>query len=841
MKYLSTLLLILFYFAAETQKPAKPSSGEIYNKIQQLNFVGSALYVAAHPDDENTTLISYLANHRHARTAYLSLTRGDGGQNRIGTDIREKLGLIRTHELLEARKIDGGQQFFSRANDFGYSKNPTETFDIWDREEVMHDVIKVIREFRPDVVINRFDHNVERRNHGHHTGSAILSVEAFDMAADPNAYKDRLGDLPVWQVRRTFFNTGWWFYGSRENFAKADKSDLFTADAGVYYPILGVSNTEISALSRSMHKSQGFGSTGSRGKRIEYMQLIKGDRPSQQDDIFSGINTTWSRITGGSPIGDKIQMVLENFDFAYPEKHFDQMIEIRSMISSIDDTHWKKIKLAEVDNILVGMAGLFVEARTSLHYGLVGEKVDFWCEAINRSSNNIKLKEIVLPNQQVVAVNKLLDNNVSHIESYEITLADDEKISNPYWLEKPGSLGLYEVSNPSDIGQPISESPISVRFVLELNGQILTLDRELVHKHNDPVKGEVYEPFYILPPVSLAFSDPVYIISDDQAKEVSIEVKSFAENVSGSLSIDAPTNWNISPKSVDVMLKAAGEIQTMKFRVQGPKGQASAQFGIEFSSDEYPVMSHNVQEIAYDHIPKQVLITPAAARFERLAITKKGQNILYVKGAGDDVPKNLRQIGYEVSEIEHEDLSSELLDDHDALIIGIRAYNTKPALKIKKDMMLDYVKRGGTMIVQYNTSRGLDGSDIGPYPFKLSRDRVTDEAAEMTFEIPDHEVLNFPNKITHSDFDNWVQERGLYFPNEWDERYAAPLSCADPGEDPMSGGLLITKYGEGHFIYTGYSWFRELPAGVPGAFRLFANLISIGKNNIEKPANDGDK
>ena len=830
-------MLVMATWQIYGQRPAKWNAMELYEKVEKLNVLGSVLYIAAHPDDENTRLISYFANERKVRTAYLSLTRGDGGQNLIGTEIWEELGLIRTNELLQARSVDGGMQFFSRANDFGYSKHPDETLAFWNKDEVMHDMIKVIREFKPDIVINRFDHRRAGRTHGHHTSSAILSVEAYDIAGDPDAYRDRLPNLKPWRPERVFFNTSWWFYGSRENFENADKTNMYSVDAGVYYPAKGLSNNEIAALSRSMHKSQGFGSTGSRGSEIEYVELVKGSKPTSKDDPLEGIDISWNRVKNGNVIQEKVDQLLINYDFNDPTNNIPALVDIYTSVQGLEDSHWREIKLEEIKDIITGSAGLYVEAVSESQTAVPGEKIIVNLEMINRSMTDTRVKNISFSHgADKLDLDILLNENERKIQETELVVSSDFRYSNPYWLNQKGTIGMYSVEDKSIIGRPTSSAPVTVKFQMNIAGLPLEIEKDIVYKTNSPVDGEIYKPLYVVPSASVSFTDPIYILPDTKSKEVNVIVKSYQDNLSGELHLIHPDNWQVTPSSVQVNLEKKGEEKSVTFLLKGPDQADSGQISLELKTKDGILLNQSLTEIDYDHIPTQVLLSPAVAKAERLQISTKGNNIAYLQGAGDAIPKSLRQIGYSVSEINPGDLSLSKLEAYDALVFGIRAFNTNPELFLKKKILLEYMESGGTVVVQYNTSRRIKGDDIAPYPMELSRDRVTDELAKVKFEIPDHDVLNFPNKITDKDFEGWVQERGLYFPNNWSEEFEAPLSCHDKGEPERQGGLLIAKVGEGHFIYTGYSWFRQLPAGVPGAFRIFANLLSIGQKDIVSKA-----
>ena len=420
------LLLLLLVTTVGAQKPHKLNSHQIYERIQKLNFLGTALYIAAHPDDENTRLIAYLSNHVKARTAYLSLTRGDGGQNLIGPEIRELLGVIRTQELLAARRIDGGEQRFSRANDFGYSKHPEETLEIWDRESVLADVVWAIRTFKPDVVINRFNHRTPGTTHGHHTASAMLSVEAFDLANKQNICPDQLALTEVWQPKRLFFNTSWWFYGSQERFEKATKDNpkFMSVDVGVYYPLKGLSNNEIASMASSQHLCQGFGRLTTRGSQPEYLEFLKGDAPKDKHDLFAGINTTWNRLKDGGEIGDILYNIEDHFDFTNPAKHVPDLLKAYKKIQMLDDAYWRSVKLKEITEIIEASLGLYLEVSASSSSAVPNSEIELNVEVLNRSTVTTFLEEY-----------RIVGNPVTDIELVEIPLENnkstvEEELSN---------------------------------------------------------------------------------------------------------------------------------------------------------------------------------------------------------------------------------------------------------------------------------------------------------------------------------------------------------------------------------------------------------------------------
>ena len=692
-------------------------------------------------------------------------------------------------------------------------------------------MIKTIRKFKPDIIINRFNAESAGKTHGHHTSSAILSTEAFDLAADPS-YKT--GSYQPWTTQRLFFNTHWWFYGSRENFEKVDKTGMLWFDTGVYYPSLGLSNSEIASLSRSMHKSQGFGSTGQRGSDKEYVQLLKGTMPSDDSAIFEGVDTSWSRIEGAEPIQSILEKVQKDFDFSNPSKSVPELLKAYSLINDLSDQHWKNFKLAQIKEIISACTGLYLEGVAGQQYATRNQNLQIKLEAVNRSDQKIKLKSVtLLPKEQVFTFDQDLSNNITFSDEIDLSIDDNSRLTAPYWLEQSGSLGMYKVKDDSLIGSPLTLPEHKVVFTVDINGTVIDFEKDIVYKYNDPVKGEVYQPFEIVPYAVANIASNVVIFNEDEAKEIPVLVKGFKDSITGSVLVDVPEGWKVSPEEIDFQLDNRGEEINLVFTVTPTTEQSEGYLKPSLSINGQH-LDKSMVEINYDHIPKQSVLLPAASKVVRLNLVKKGQSIGYIKGAGDEVPKYLKQIGYRVTEVLPQNISVAVLNQFDAVILGIRAYNTVPELRLKQAAILEYVKKGGNVIVQYNTNRTIvvEGN-LAPYALELSRDRITDENAKVSFLAKNHELLNYPNKITANDFEGWVQERGLYFPNKWGKEFTPILSFQENGDDPMEGSLLVAKYGEGYYMYTGLSFFRELPAGVPGAYKLFANMISIGKNDFE--------
>lgn len=808
----TSIFIFLISIITFAQAPQKLSSVEIYEQVQKLNFLGKVLYVAAHPDDENTKLITYFSNHYHAQTAYLSLTRGDGGQNLIGTELREKLGAIRTQELLAARRIDGGEQFFTRANDFGFSKEPNETFAIWNKNEVMEDVIQVIETFRPDIIVNRFSHNTPGTTHGHHTASAMLSLEAYD--------------LVKYQPKRIFFNTSWWFYGSQEAFDAADKSKLLAINSNVYYPLKGKSNNEIAALSRSQHKCQGFGTLGSRGDETEYLELLKGNLPSNTN-LFEGIDTSWNRVKGGNEIGKLLNEIEKNFNFGNPSIHIPNLIKAYDLIQKLEDSHWKEIKSKQIIKIIEACSGLFMEALADTETITKDSKFNLQLEVINRSQSNVKLISVNALNIKNETQNKPLKNNEKvNFQFKDVEVGNAVDYSNLFWLKEQQTEGMYQVSDKSIRILPEVSTSFPVIFTIEIEGKTIEFVKNICYKFNNPDDGETYVPFKILPEFTSTIESKVLIFNSTQPKEISVKVKAHKANASGKLSVVIPTDWKIEPQEIPFTIEAKNEERKFSFKIYPSKPEITTKLVAQIATSN-GTLDKELITIQYPHIPKQTILITSAAKAVKLDIATKGKNIGYIMGAGDEVNKNLENLGFQVTNLNPNEITAENLKSYDAIILGIRAFNVVDELKFKNKILFDYVFNGGNVIVQYNTTNNLITKEIAPYNLELSRDRVTDENAKVTFLTPNHKVLNQPNKINEKDFTGWVQEQGLYYPNKWSSEFIPILASNDEGETPKKGALLIAKHGKGNYIYTGLSYFRELPEGVSGAYRLLANIIAL--------------
>jgi len=803
-----------------------PPGAAILQDLRSFRTMGTVLHLAAHPDDENTQLITYLARGRGYRTAYLSITRGDGGQNEIGPEFDEKLGVARTQELMAARRLDGGRQFFTRAIDFGFSKTPEETLRFWDREQVLADVVRVIRTFRPDVIVTRFPVPPGSGGHGHHTASAILAVEAFKVCGDANAFPEQLAEgLKPWQPKRVLWNGG----GGGRGGAAAGGSTV-RVDIGGNDPVTGESFGAIAGRSRAMHKTQGFGNFGGGGGSGANMQtftLLAGEPAT--NDLMDGVELTWSRVAGGAEIGKLADEAIANFKPDDAAASVPALLAIRAKLAVLSSEPLIDDKRKQLDSILKKCLGLSVETTTPNPEVAPGETVKLSHTATLRSSVPVRWAAVRYPDlkREVPAAVTLRSNEATHVASQTIPV--NASPTQPYWLRAEGAAGIFRVDDPKLIGRPENPPAFPVEFVFEVGGQTLSVADEPV----STADGGKPRKLAVVAPVALHFGSAVALFKPGAGRSIEVEVTAARAAVDGTLRLQVPAEWNISPAQQPFKLSKSGEKTKVAFTVTAPAKAASGSIvavaeigGTRFSNQRL--------EIRYDHIPVQLLQPPAKLKVAAFDFATRGKAVGYLPGAGDDTVSSLQQLGYTVMTLTGADLTPEKLRGLDAVVIGVRAFNERTDLAANLPELFSYIENGGTVIVQYNRPTGLRTQRLGPYPLSIAGNapqwRVTDETVPVTFLAPEHAALTTPNKIVPADFDGWVQERGAYFPSSWDaEHYIPLLAMSDPGEAPLKSSVLVAQHGKGYFVYTGLAFFRQLPAGVPGAYRLFANLLSLGK------------
>jgi LmbE family N-acetylglucosaminyl deacetylase len=838
----STFLMIVLFFVRliplGAQQPFSGTPG-LEESLRALNELGTVLMIAAHPDDERTSVLAYFARGRHMRTAYLSVTRGEGGQNLIGAEQGAQLGVIRTQELLAARRIDGAGQFFTRAIDFGFTKSEDETLQKWGRDRTLSDIVWVIRSYRPDVVVLVFS-GTPSDGHGQHQASSILGKEAFAAAGDGSRFPEQLKYVRPWQPKR-LVRAGW--FGERARAGRPGQPPFVLpdgtrppvppplpaageADTGAFNPILGYSYEELAVLSRSMHHSQGTGAMRRPGASTANFGLLAGEPASK--DLFDGIDTSWNRLPGGAAVTPILENAIRAFEPAHPEKAIPYLVKARPLIAALEDPLARE-KLKDLDEAIAGCAGLWVEAQARQPEAVPGKQLAITATVLNRSSAEVTLEALRaegLWNEEVeTKPAKLAYNQAANVE-FSRAVPDSAPYSQPYWLVKPLDGEAYTVDDQRLIGMADTPAAARVRFRLAVDGAPVELVRPVQYRYADHAEGERVRPLVVVPAVAVNLRDPVVLFPAAQPRQVHVAVRANVADAAGEVRLDAPAAWKIEPPSQPFQIAKADEQQELVFSVTPPAADAEGSLRAVALIGGREIAC-GIQRISYPHIPVEALFPAAKVKLVRADVRVTARKIGYIMGAGDEMPDALRQLGLDVTLLAPSDLEQGDLSRFDAIVAGVRAYNVRADVRANQPRLLDYVRNGGTYIVQYNT--GDNGLSLGPYPFTVppgTRWRVTVEQAPVAFPHPGSPLLQTPNRITEKDFEGWVQERGLYFSTQWDPHYETVLSSHDPGEKPLEGGELCTRYGKGIYIFTSYAWFRQLPAGVPGAYRLFANLLS---------------
>ncbi len=821
-KFLALFLCFSLFVPAFAQAPFSGTPA-IEQSLKKLTLLGNVLMIAAHPDDENTAILAYYARGRHMRTAYLSLTRGEGGQNLIGPEQGDLLGLIRSQELLAARRIDGAEQFFTRAIDFGYTKTPEETFAKWGHERVLSDVVWVIRSFRPDVIILRFS-GTPRDGHGQHQVSAIVGKEAFFAAADPSRFPEQLKYVEPWKARRLLFNT-FSFTRDQEKEAAAAPGRI-EVDTGAYNPVLGASYSQIAGMSRSMHRSQGMGASQRPGPSRNYLVPIAGDPPTK--DAFDGIDTSWGRVPGGAAIGQILEEAVRTFEPDHPERTLPLLEKAHPLIAAIHDRRAVE-KLGELNEAIALCSGLWLDANADGYAVVPGSTIEVTYSALNRSGAPLQLDNLTLEGMgsqtQTDAHQAALESNKLVSAQLKYTVPADRAYSQPFWLREPKQGDTYTISDQRMVGLPEDPPELSLHFRLEASGVGFDLVRPVRHRYVDRVDGEQTRALTIVPPVALNLPRDMVLFPNSNGRKVEIELRADVPKASGEVRLALDPGWNAEPGSRPFEQAKAGEQTPLSFEVKpGNMPDPPAQLRAVAHADGREI-GLGMLVISHPPLPPLTVFPPAVVKLVRADVRVTVHKVGYVMGAGDEMPDAIRQMGCEVTLLAPSDLEQRDLSEFDAIVTGVRAYNTRADLRVNLPRLLDYVRNGGKLIDQYNVTDG-NLIPMGPYPFKVGHDRVSVEEAPVAFTNLGNSLLSSPNEITQKDFEGWVQERGLYFASEWDPKYQTVFESHDPGEKPLAGGMLYARYGKGVYIFSGFSWFRELPAGVAGAYRIFANMLS---------------
>jgi LmbE family N-acetylglucosaminyl deacetylase len=828
--------LALFLARLCAAQTAAPGSETIEDDLARVRHVGSALMIAAHPDDENTQVLAWLARGRHLRAGYLSLTRGEGGQNLIGSEQGDALGMLRTEELLNARRIDGAEQFFSRAVDFGFSKSPKEAIEKWGHDAILSDIVWVIRSFRPDVIILRFS-GTPQDGHGHHQASAILGKEAYEISGDPTRFPEQLQWVKPWKAKRLVWNA---FAFTPEQKKKAEATpNRITVDAGAFDPVLGRSYAELASLSRSQHRSQGMGVPLQRGPAPDYFVPVEGD-PAKQD-LFDGIDTTWNRIPGGSAVGALLDDAAATYSPTHPQAIVPMLAKAaeQARTLALSGEPWATEKLAEIEKLLELCSGIWADATADAYAATPGSAFKITVSVLKRLPGDVRWNRVTvagLGRDQSQAVGTALGDDQPAEKKVDAPIPSDAGYSQPFWLIEPRDGDRYVIRDQKLIGRPDPIPVLTAEFDLTIGGAEVRLKRPVHFRYVDPVRGELTRPIEVVPPLSIDLPQRAVLFPNGEPRRVTLQVRSEAGAESGTVKLSVPKEWTAHPDTSQFNLDERGNQLELAFDVTPPKGATASDRFKAVAMDNGREIATGMQWIDHEHIEPQVIFQPSEGALEPLDLHVLAHNIGYVMGAGDAVPDAIRQMGCDVELLTEADLLRTDLSRFDAIVTGVRAYNVRADLKAAEPRLLEYIRNGGTLVVQYNvlkysrfTGESTQPGFLHPFPLEISTDRVVEEDSPITLLDARSPLLTTPNQITMQDFKGWIQERGLYFAKKWDKHYVTALATHDAGEEALPGGLLYARYGKGAYVFTAYSWFRELPAGVPGAYRIFANLLSAGK------------
>lgn len=992
--------------------------------IKRLGVVASVLHTGAHPDDEDSGLLAYLARGRQARTAYLSLTRGDGGQNLIGPELYEALGAIRTEELLAARRLDGAQQFFSRAFDFGFSKSRTETLEKWDREAVLADMVRVIRTFRPLVIVSAWS-GTPNDGHGHHQASGLLTQEAYSAAGDASRFPEQIREgLRAWQAKKLYVRS---FDGAASPREFLPSLSTLSLNTGEFDPLLGCSYYEIAARGRSQHRSQDQGTIEARGPRFSRLRLIdsKVGPVKNERDIFEDIDTSLTGIAiyagkEAANVRGLLSAVQQAADTARDKYNplkpqavseiiadgLSKLRRVRAKLKADQQSMVQRLKTlstlnitesmlqdidpllqekeADFEDALAKSAGIVVDCLADDEVVTPGQTFNVTVSAF--ADADAKLKEFGLAASQggwkIAQKEKekitQLEGRLLVQSEYQVTVPAEAKPSGPYWLNKPRKGDMFDSEATGDYSKwretgidPFAPAPFYAFIGFRIGGEYIKREQPVEYRYADRALGEIRHELKVAPAASVNLSPEILVYPKSATaveREVSVSVTNNQKGgVRGSVSLQKPNDWQATPASANFELKREGERASFTFIVKAPAGSAETrqQISAIATIDGKPYLS-GYQTVSYPHIEPRFIYREAKTENEVIDVkVAPGLKVGYIEGSGDDFGSALKRIGVDVKTIDSKELASGDLSVYDTIVAGVRVYEVRPDVIANNARLMDYVNRGGTYIVQYSRGNfetggfapyrigreeaensrqpaqrgrqqdreprlmylseaditgaltksatkprvgyvGSDGDslmqsmkgggldpkalpapDIGgdlsqfdviivgsnsstrpeltqynsqlleysrrklvilaytqqqfvsgdfpTFPRPQARPfRVTDENAKVTILEPDHPRFNFPNKITQRDFDGWVQERGAYFLSDWDSHFKPLMACHDPGEPDLKGGEVIAEYGKGLYVYTAYAWFRQLPKGVPGAYRLIANLVSLPKAKMAR-------
>lgn len=845
-------LTVLILFILSIPLPASAQVRPIYDEgaiglgqiLKHIVNTKRIMHIGAHPDDEDSDLLAYLARKENARVVYLSLTRGDGGQNVIGPELFEALGVIRTEELLQARTLDGAGQMFTRAFDYGYSKTLAEARKFWDEEKIKCDVVRAIRSFRPQVVNPRFT-GTPADGHGQHQFAGYIAPIAVRAAADP---KQCPGTGRPWKVQKLYVGQSF----------RSSATPSLRMDTGIYDPLIGKSYYEIAAYGRSQHKSQEQGTLELKGDRYAGVNLLDSsvETPAKEVSMFDGLDTSIKgiqKLIGTSE--PRLQEELEKLD-ALANRALDDFDPMKpgSIVPTLaeayvqaDKVYWSTRqpkakflmdeKRAEIEKALRLASGLQIDALSSSETATPSETIGLNVNIFYPEASGLTVKSVELKAPDGWKVEKA-DVPAGGRETprasraFNVTVATGEKYTQPYYLQRPRDGYLYQWPDDGNQNRPFQPPLITARVTMDVGGTDVTFEQPVQYRFADPTRGELRRDLNVVPGLSPDLDQHLLVIpksKDEEKRKISLNLTNYADkNISGIARIEAPQGWTVTPSTVDFSIAKKGDGASFDFEVTIPKGTATGNYDLHAVAEAGGrTYSQTLNKIAYDHIQTHRYYTDAAAKVVVMDLKVAPVKVGYIEGSGDSIPEAMRQMGLDVKMIGKKELTSGDLSGYDTIVIGIRASETNPDYVANNSRLLKYVRDGGTMIVQYQ-KYAYQTLGLAPYPVQYNA-RVSEEDAKVTILDPDNPVFNFPNKITQADFEGWVQERNLYAFRSFDGHYTPLLESHDTGEPDNKGGMVYAKIGAGQYVYASYAFFRQLPAGVPGAWRLWANLVSLGK------------
>ncbi len=862
------LTLTLVPIGAQVRPVYSEGAGGLVQKLQRLTTTASAMHTGAHPDDEDSALIARLARGDHARVAYLSLNRGEGGQNILGPEFYEALGVIRTEELLQARALDGGEQFFTRVVDFGYTVNMPETERKWGGRDVpLGDMVRVLRTYRPLVVASRFS-GTAADGHGNHQLAGALTPLAVQAAADPTRFPEQVKDgLRPWQVRK--FYVGMRFGPNQPN------PPTITLPTGILDPALGRSYAQIAAEGRSQHKTQEMGGAQLHGPQSTSLRLVSSVVPKVEHEtsVFDGIDTSIPGLAtlAGLPAGALARELaamdaaareaLDTLDARKPQAILPALArglaaaraarQAATKLSASADAIAEAAflldrEIADYEAAVLHASGVHIEALATSETVTPGGQASISVRAFVPEGVDVTLgtPTLTVPagwTQAPLAeapqftgrgfMARFLREQPTAQSSFVVTAGGDARVSQPYWLERPAAGDVFVWPDDAPRHMPFGPPVATGHATLTVAGETIAFTVPVQHRIVDPVRGELRRPLAVVPAVSVHLTPGMDVVALDagrQPRAVTVRVESLsADAVTGEVSLELPEGWTSEPQRAPFSVAQAGQSATTTFTVSPPSGigPGTHVFTARAALPGRAPYTRALRTIAYPHIQTHRLYEPATFDLRLVDVQVAPVTVGYIMGTGDEVPEGLRRLGVPVTLLTPADVASADLSRYDTIMVGVRASEVRPDFVANHARLLDYVRNGGTMIVQ-EQHEVYAQKQLAPFPAEIGS-RVTDEEAPVTILEPTHPVFTTPNRITLEDFANWRQERNAYGFRTWDARYTPLLESHDPWDGEQKGGLMYARIGKGHYVYSAYSWFRQLPDGVPGAYRIVANLVSL--------------